>query len=44
MALAPFLFGLVVDHQGYGPDWALLVAPVAATALPLLRARPRPVA
>lgn len=41
MALGPFLFGFVVDHAGYTPAWALLIAPVVVTALPLLRTGPR---
>jgi len=39
MALGPFLFGLLVDHFGYSIAWACLVAPVLATAIPLLRSR-----
>ncbi len=36
MALGPFLFGLVFDHAGYAPAWALLIAPVTVTAAQLL--------
>lgn len=39
MALGPFVFGLVVDHLGYAAAWAMLVLPVVATAVPLLRPR-----
>lgn len=35
MALGPWLFGLVTDQFGYSAAWALLVAPVVVTALPL---------
>ena len=41
MALGPFAFGLVVDLAGYAPAWALLIAPVVVTALPLLRSGSR---
>jgi sugar phosphate permease len=37
MALGPFIFGLLVDYYGYATAWACLVAPVLATAVPLLR-------
>jgi sugar phosphate permease len=37
MALGPFFFGVMVDWFGYGTAWACLVAPVLATAIPLLR-------
>ncbi|MBS7809754.1 MFS transporter [Roseococcus pinisoli] len=44
MALGPLLFGLVVDHVGYSAAWAMLVLPVVAMSLPLLRSRPRIIA
>ncbi|MGO4175253.1 MFS transporter [Bosea sp. TAF32] len=35
MAAGPWLFGLVVDQFGYSWAWALLIAPVVVTAIPL---------
>jgi MFS family permease len=37
MALGPFIFGLVVDHFSYAAAWSMLILPVIATAVPLLR-------
>lgn len=37
MALGPWIFGLVADQFGYACAWTLLIAPVVALALPLLR-------
>lgn len=35
MAIGPYIFGLLVDHFGYGAAWSTLIVPVIATALPL---------
>jgi fumarate reductase subunit D len=35
MAIGPYLFGLLVDHFGYGAAWSALIVPVVVTALPL---------
>ena len=40
MALGPYVFGLLVDHSGYGLAWSALVAPVFVTALPLAISSP----
>jgi hypothetical protein len=36
MAAGPYLFGLLVDHFGYGVAWAVLLLPVIVTSLPLI--------
>lgn len=41
MALGPWCFGVIVDRFGYSPAWALLIAPVVVTALPLIGTRRR---
>ncbi|KVK50816.1 MFS transporter [Agrobacterium sp. JL28] len=41
MAIGPYIFGLLVDHLGYGAAWSALIVPVAATALPLAISSPR---
>ncbi|HCD85022.1 MAG TPA: MFS transporter [Agrobacterium sp.] len=35
MAIGPYIFGLLVDHFGYGAAWSTLIVPVIITALPL---------
>ncbi|WP_216331636.1 MFS transporter [Rhizobium sp. X9] len=35
MAIGPYIFGLLVDHFGYGAAWSALIVPVVVTALPL---------
>lgn len=35
MAIGPYIFGLLVDHFGYGAAWSTLIVPVIVTALPL---------
>ncbi|CDN94175.1 MFS transporter [Agrobacterium tumefaciens] len=35
MAIGPYIFGLLVDHFGYGAAWSALIVPVLVTALPL---------
>ena len=39
MAIGPYIFGLLVDHLGYGAAWSALIVPVVATALPLTSPR-----
>ncbi|MBB4403617.1 MULTISPECIES: MFS transporter [Rhizobium/Agrobacterium group] len=41
MAIGPYIFGLLVDHFGYGAAWSALIVPVVATALPLTISSPR---
>ncbi len=41
MAIGPYIFGLLVDHLGYGAAWSALIVPVVATALPLTISSPR---
>ncbi|UXT43958.1 MFS transporter [Agrobacterium leguminum] len=41
MAIGPYIFGLLVDHLGYGAAWFALIVPVVATALPLTISSPR---
>ncbi|CUX50417.1 MFS transporter [Agrobacterium sp. CNPSo 2736] len=41
MAIGPYIFGLLVDHFGYGAAWSALIVPVVATALPLAISSPR---
>jgi MFS family permease len=41
MAIGPYIFGLLVDHFGYGAAWSALIMPVVVTALPLAISSPR---
>ncbi|MCZ7910203.1 MFS transporter [Agrobacterium leguminum] len=41
MAIGPYIFGLLVDHLGYGAAWSALIVPVVVTALPLTISSPR---
>lgn len=41
MAIGPYIFGLLVDHLGYGAAWFALILPVVVTALPLTISSPR---
>ncbi|WP_348635533.1 MFS transporter [Agrobacterium tumefaciens] len=41
MAIGPYIFGLLVDHFGYGAAWSALIMPVVVTALPLTISSPR---
>lgn len=41
MAIGPYIFGLLVDHLGYGAAWFALIVPVVVTALPLTISSPR---
>lgn len=41
MALGPYIFGLLVDHFGYGAAWSTLILPVVLAALPLAIPSPR---
>lgn len=41
MAIGPYIFGLLVDHFGYGAAWSALIVPVVVTALPLAISSPR---